>query len=188
MIKASDLARGTVVAINKVPHIVEDLTVQSPSARGAASLYKFRFRNLKTYQKVDQSLKGDDPLQDVDLERRKVQVAYMEQDACTFMDAEDFSQFTLRFDAIPEQRPYLTEDLEGILALFSDGQLITIELPPSVDLPITECSPSMRGASVTARTKAATLSTGLIVQVPEYLDQGTLIRVDTRTGKFVCRA
>ncbi|NQT92710.1 MAG: translation elongation factor EF-P, partial [Lentisphaerae bacterium] len=83
---------------------------------------------------------------------------------------------------------YISEDVEGTKALLSDGKVLGIELPPTVELNIEQCDPSMRGASATARTKPATLTTGLVIQVPEYVAPGEKVRVDTRTGKFLGRS
>lgn len=186
--RACDLKNGSVVDIDGIPHIVEQLQVQTPSARGGATLYKVRFRNVRTKQKVDRVFKGDDPLKDTVFERRQVQYLYKEPGLYTFMDAADYSQFTLSEDEIENEIPYLVDGLEGITALIANDQVIGIEVPPTVELTVTECDPSIRGASVTARTKPATLETGHVVQVPEYLSPGELIKVDTRTGKFLSRA
>lgn len=188
MPKASELKRGSIVALSGTPHVVEDLSIQTPSARGGASLYKLRFRNLVTKQKEDRTFKGDEMLADAPFEKREVQFSYAQQGQYSFMDLEDYNEFTLSAEAIEDQVPYLTPDLESITALISEGRVLAIELPPVVELPVTECGPSMKGASATARTKPATLSTGLVVQVPEYLAAGEVIRVDTRTGKFLSRA
>ena len=80
------------------------------------------------------------------------------------------------------------EGIEGVQALIADGVLLGLELPTTVELEITECAPSMKAASSSARTKPATLSTGLIVQVPEYLAAGEVIKVNTETGAFMSRA
>mgnify|MGYP006289766895 CR=1 FL=1 len=188
MPKASDLKRGSIVELNGAPHVVEDLQIQTPSARGGASLYKLRFRDLVSRSKEDRTLKGDDMLGDVDVEKREVQFSYVQQDRYTFMDLTDYNEYTLAADDLGDQAAYLGEDMEGITALVSEGRLLAIELPPVVALPIAQCDPSIRGASATARTKPATLSTGLVVQVPEYLEPDETIRVDTRTGKFLSRA
>jgi elongation factor P len=188
MAKAAELKRGSIVAIGGAPHIVEELQVQTPSARGSASLYKVRFRNLATKQKVDRSLKGDDSFPNVDFERREIQFLYVQQDTYTFMDLEDFSQFDLLREDVESEIPYLTDGMEGIFSLKADGRIVGIDLPPTVELPIVECDPPLRGASVTSRTKPAKLSTGLVVQVPEYMEIGTVVRVDTRSGKFLSRA
>jgi elongation factor P len=187
MIKAGDLTKNSVVEINGDPHVVEQLRTQSPSARGASTLYKVRFRNVRTRAKLDQTFKGDDPLQPSDFDTRLVAFSFREGDRFTFMDLEDYSQFELMADEIEEAVPYLVDGMENIKALIQGGKVLGIQLPDTVELQITECAPSMRGASVTARTKAATLETGLVIQVPEYMEQDERVRVDTRTAEFVQR-
>jgi elongation factor P len=188
MIKACDLEKNSVVSINGDPHVVEQIRVQTPSARGAATLYKVRFRNVRTRSKLDQTFKGDDALQDTEFDTRTVSFSYREGDHFVFMDLDDYSQIELNADEIEDAIPFLTDGLEGIKALVQGEKVLCIQLPDSVELEIAETAPSMRGASVTARTKAATLETGLVVQVPEYIEQGERIRVDTRTSQFIQRA
>lgn len=188
MAKACDLKKGNLIGINGLPHVVEDLKVSTPSARGAASIYRFRFRNLVSKAKQDVSCKGDESFADIDFERRPVQYLYKESDLYTFMDAEDFSQFSLPAEAIESQLPYLVEDMEGLFALMSDGKVLTVEVPQKVELKVVACDPVMKGATVTARSKPATCQTGLIVQVPEYLEAGETITVDTATGTYLSRA
>jgi elongation factor P len=187
MIKACDLKRGSLVGINNMPHVVEDLKVSTPSARGAASIYRFRFRNLVTKTKQDVSCKGEEPFDEIDFERRPVQFLYREADMYTFMDTEDFSQFSLPLDAIEDQVQYLVEDMEDIFALIADGKVMTIEMPQKVELKVTSCEPVMKGATAASRSKPATCQTGLVVHVPEYLEAGETIVVDTATGEFVSR-
>jgi len=188
MLKACDLKKGSLVGLCGLPHVLESLSVTTPSARGAASIYHFRFRNLVTKAKQDVSCKGEEPFDDIDFERRPVQYLYREADLHTFMDTEDFSQFTLPATAIEEQLDYLVEDMEGLFALISDGKVLTIEVPQKVVLTIASCDPVMKGASVTARSKPAKCQTGLVVQVPEYLEAGEAIIVDTATGTYLSRA
>lgn len=188
MLKACDLKKGSLVGINGLPHVLENLSVSTPSARGAASIYHFRFRNLITKAKQDVSCKGDEPFADIDFERRPIQYLYKEVDLYTFMDTEDYSQFTLQQDAIEEQLAFIVEDMEGLFALVSDGKVLTIEVPQKVVLKIESCDPVMKGASVTARTKPAKCQTGLVVQVPEYLETGESILVDTATSTYLSRA
>jgi elongation factor P len=188
MVRASDLKKTSVARIDGEPHIVETIVVQTPAARGAGTLYKIRFRNLATKRKTDLVFKGDDVLQEADFERHPVQILYGDAESFTFMDLGDYSQFTLSKDEIADEWPYLSEGLEGAIAMISEGRMIGLELPLQITLMITETSPVAKGGSATARTKPATLSTGLIVQVPEYIANGEIIRVDTRTGLFVSKA
>ncbi len=188
MVKACDLKRGNLVGINGMPHVVEELKVSTPSARGAASIYRFRFRNLVSKAKQDVSCKGDESFAEIDFERRPVQYLYRDADSYTFMDTEDFSQFSLPQDTVEEQARFLVEDMEGIFALLSDGKILTIEMPQKVELKVTSCEPVMKGATAASRSKPATCQTGLIVHVPEYLEAGESIIVDTATGEFLSRA
>jgi elongation factor P len=186
--KASELKRGMVVAVDGAPYIVREVQVKTPSSRSGNTLYRVLFRNVVTRQKLDQTYRGDEPLPEVSFERRPVQLIYREADACTFMDLEDFQQYTLDAEALEAELPYLTEGLEGVHALVSDGALLGIELPATVELEVVDCAPAMKGASASARTKPATLSTGLVVQVPEYIAPGERLRVNTATGEFSARA
>lgn len=185
---ARELKKGQIVSINDQYYIVRQLEAKSPSARGAQTLYKVRFSAVPGGQKLEQTFTGDDLLPHVDLQRRPVTLLYRDGNECTFMDAEDFSQYLINASTIEEQLLYISDGLEGLTALLVDGQLLALELPASVALNIIETSPGIKGASAAARTKPARLSTGLEVQVPEYLSTGETIKVNTETGKFMCRA
>ncbi len=188
MPKANELKRGMIVEINDVPHTVKQVDSRSPSSRGASTLYKIRFTNLKTGQKLDQSLKGDDFFKEADCIRVQVQYSYHDGESYVFMNLEDFSQYNLNDEDLEGQKDYLLEGLEGITAMIMDGQILGIELPAAVSLEIIETAPGIKGSSATARTKSAILPTGLDVQVPEYLEQGEIIKINTITGKFMSRA
>lgn len=188
MPKACDLKRGVIVEINGAPHAVKQVEAKSPSSRGASTLYKIRFTNLQTGQKLDDSFKGDDFLKEIDCVRTQVQYSYLDGDIFTFMDMEDYSQYGLNREDIEDQIGYLTEGMEGITALLVDGNILGIELPQSVSLTIVDTTPGIKGSTATGRTKPAMLATGLEIQVPEYLENDQLIKVNTTTGKFISRA
>jgi elongation factor P len=186
--KASELKKGMVVEVGGIPHIVKQIEVRNPSSRGASTLYKVRFNNLKTGQKLDESLKGDDFLKEADYARAKVQFSYIDGENYVFMNVEDYSQYSLPGEDLEGQVGYLTEGLEGIVALLVDDEVIGIELPSSVVMSIIETSPAIKGATASARTKTARLTTGIEIQVPEYLEMDELVKVNTETGKFMSRA
>ncbi|MGZ8200647.1 MAG: elongation factor P-like protein EfpL [Methylosarcina sp.] len=188
MAKASDLKRGMIVEINSIPHVVKQIEVRSPSSRGASTLYKIRFNNMKTGQKLDETLKGDDFFKDADCVRAKVQYSYQDGDNYIFMNLDDYSQYSLNSEDLEGKIEYLTEGLEGIVALLIDDAILGIELPSSVILSIVETAPAIKGATATGRTKTARLQTGVEVQVPEYLETGELVKINTETGKFMSRA
>ncbi len=186
--QAKEIKPGSVVNFEGAPVIIEGMTVQTPSARGAATLYKFRGRNLVTRQKTDITLKGTESLDGADFSRRSVSLMYTDATHMHLMDQTDFNQYSLPLEDVERERMYVTESLEGLLALIYEDECVGIQLPTTVELTATQCDPAIRGNSATSRTKPATLETGLIVQVPEYLKQGERIKVDTRTGTFLSRA
>lgn len=188
MPKASELKRGDVVQLDGTPHSVKHLDAKSPSARGASTLYKIRFHNLVTGQKRDESLKGDDFLSEADCEKVQVQFSYIDADQYVFMNTTDFSQYLLSTDALQDQLEYLIDGLDGITALIVEGNIVAIDLPQSIVTEVVETAPGIKGASASARTKPATLSTGLIIQVPEYIEQGESVKVNTTNAKFMSRA
>ena len=186
--KASDLKKGQVLDIDGRNILVKDLDVQSPSSRSGSTLYKVRGVDIVNKQKYENRFKGDDTIQTVDFGRRAVQYLFQDADGCTFMDKESFEQYTLSREVLEEELLYLSEELDGIMALIADGTILGITLPSTVVLEITDTAPGMKAASASSRTKPATLSTGLVVQVPEYLTSGELIKVNSSSGEYISRA
>lgn len=185
---AKEIKTGSVVNYEGSPVIIESISVQTPSARGAATLYKFRGRNLVTKQKTDIALKGSESLEDADFGRRSVQLMYTDATHVHLLDQTDFNQYSLAIEDAKDELQYVREGLEGMLALIYNDECVGIQLPTAVELTITQCDPAVRGNSATSRTKPATLETGLVVQVPEYLKEGETIKVDTRNGEFLSRS
>jgi elongation factor P len=186
--KANELKRGMVFDNEGHNIIVKHVQVQSPSSRSGNTLYKVRGQDVATGQKFERNFKGEEQLTPVDIARRAVQLLYRDADGCTFMDGESYEQYTLPDAAVEYELPFLTDGLEGIVALISESRLLAIELPAAVALVIEETAPAMKAASSSARTKPATMSTGLVIQVPEYLTPGETIRVNTETREFISRA
>jgi elongation factor P len=185
---AKEIKPGAVVNYDGAPVLIETVTVQTPSARGAATLYKYRGRNLVTRQKTDIMLKGTESLDQADFERRSVKLMYTDPTQMHLLDQETYNQYSIELGDVQEQLPYVTEQLEGMLALIYNDECIGIQVPTTVELLVTQCDPGVKGDSATKRTKPATLETGLIVQVPEYLATGERIKVDSRTGDYISRA
>lgn len=186
--KASEFKKGIVIEADGANIFINEVQVQTASSRSGNTLYKVRGRNVVTRQKYQASYKGDEVVQTVDFERRAVQFLFEDTDGCTFMDGDTYEQYSFSRDAIEDERPYLTDGLEGIYALVVDGTPVGIELPATVIQQIVECAPAMKGASASARNKPATTNTGLVVLVPEYLAQGETIKINTLTGDFMSRA
>ncbi len=186
--KANEIKKGMVFQLDGKNILVKHVQVQSPSSRSGSTLYKVRGQDLVSRQKFERSFKGDEMVEPVDMVRRAVQMLYRDGDGCTFMDVESYEQYTLSDEVLEEELDFLTDGMEGLSALIADGAVLAIELPATVTLEITDCAPGMKAASSSARTKPATLTTGLVVQVPEYLTPGEVIKINTETREFISRA
>ena len=104
------------------------------------------------------------------------------------MDAETYEMYNIAKEDVEEEMNYIKDGLEGLFALIYEDRCVAINLPVAVELLVTKCDPAARGNSATSREKPATVETGLVVMVPEYLEEGEMIKIDTRTGQFLGRA
>src|SRR4029079_79104 len=114
VVPAKDFKRRMVVEIDGAPHMIEQIQVQTPSARGAATLYKIKARNLKTKARVEKSYRGTDALNESSFERRPIQFLYRDADGFHFMDAADYNQFSIPLDELDDQVPFMTENMDGV--------------------------------------------------------------------------
>lgn len=188
MPKAPDIKPGHIIELDATQYIVRKVDVHSPSARGAATLYKMTLNELITKRKREEAFKGDDLLTLADAQTRSVQYLFADGDMHTFMDNEDYSQHMLSADDLGEQLPWLNDSVQGLTGLLVNDVLVAIELPQSVVLTIEETAPAIKGASASARTKPAVLTGGITIQVPEYIAEGERVKVNTESKKFMSRA
>ncbi len=178
---------GSIIEVNGSPCIVESVEKHTPSARGAATIYKIRCRNLIDQTKADLSCKGEDSYPEPDFRKVEVQFLYKEGDSYVFMDLESYDQFSLDQAAVGDNKYYLVENMEGIQALILGERIVGVRMPDVVEQKLVECDPAIKGQSATNRGKPARTETGLVVQVPEYMESGETIKIETGTGKFLGR-
>ena len=138
--------------------------------------------------KVSASFDGDDDLREVDMSRRQATYSYRDGEAFVFMDDEDYTPYTLDADAIGEAAGYIVDDLAGIHVQLIDETPVAVQLPQSVAIEVVETPPELKGGTATKRPKPARLSTGIEIQVPEYIASGEKVWVNTTTGEFGGRA
>ena len=188
MPKASEIKKNAAIEHNGKVYLVKDINKLTPSGRAGASLYRMRLYEVSTGVKADESFKADEMINTAEFYRKKVMFSYNDGDEYVFMDNEDFTPYSLDKDTISDELLFITEETEGLQILIVDDKPVGVELPASVDLVITETDPSIKGASASARTKPAVLSTGLTVQVPEYISIGEKIKINTAEQKFTSRA
>jgi elongation factor P len=185
---ANEIKKGMVFRVDNQIILVKHVQVQSPSSRSGSTLYKVRGSNIVSRLKYERSFKGDESVESVDFMRRSVSLLFRDADGCTFMDAESYEQYVVAETLIADELPFILDGLEGMSALIVDDTMVGLELPSTVLLKIVDCAPGIKGASASARNKPATLATGLVVQVPEYLSPGETIKVNTDNGEYISRA
>ncbi|ORT48665.1 elongation factor P [Vibrio sp. qd031] len=188
MPKASEIKKSAAIEHNGKVYFVKEISKLTPSGRAGASLYRMRMYDVATGAKADESFKADEIISLADVSRRNAMFSYVDGDEYVFMDNEDYTPYNFNKDAIEEELQFVTEETQGLQVVLVDDSPVALELPATVELVIEETDPSIKGASASARTKPAILSTGLTVQVPEYIASGDKIKINTVEAKFMGRA
>ena len=180
-----DLRKGMAIELDGEPYLVVDYERSKMQQR--APTMRIRFREIRSGRTLDRSFSGYDvKLTPADVERRTAQYIYDEDNLCYFMDTDNYEQFPLSKDQIADELNYLKEEMTVDLVFFQDVP-IAIELPITVDLRVADSPPGLRGDTATGATKPATLETGLLIQVPLFVNEGETVKVDTRSGSYLSR-
>ncbi|GIW80018.1 MAG: elongation factor P [Gemmatales bacterium] len=151
------------------------------------AILQLKLKNLKTGAITVNRVRPQDKVEQAYLDRREMEYIYQDGDGYVFMDSETYDQITLNKEWIGDQMLYMKEGNKAHVVFF-EGKPISLELPPSVDLTVTETEPSVKGATAAAQYKPATLETGLKITVPPFIEVGEVVSVDTRTGEYLSRA
>jgi len=185
MIDVNDLRKGVTFEHDGMLFRVLEYSHNKPG-RGNATI-RIKARNLRTGATLEKTFQSGDRVQDVRLDYHNVQYLYTDGELYHFMDNETFDQPAVKSDLVGEYAGYLQGGMEVKLT-FYDGEAIDIELPTSVDLKVVSAEASVRGDTATGVVKKVKTETGLEVQVPNFVNEGDTIRVDTRTGAYLTRA
>jgi elongation factor P len=185
MISVTDLRNGTKVELDGGLWECLDYQHQKIGRGGAKVVAKFR--SLETGSIVERTFNSGEKLQDVFIDYRTMQFLYADGDTFTFMDTETFEQPTLDRRQIGPAARFLKQNIEVTVDYFQ-GRALKVTLPNVVELTIHQTDPGVRGDTVSGGSKPATVETGAVVAVPLFLEKGTVIRVDTRTGEYLGRA
>lgn len=185
MYEITDLKPGRAIQMDGIPYII----LESKFGRKSQSKANMqcKLRNLKSGAVVAQNFQGSEKIEPADVGYRHCQYLYGDGGSFTFMDLSTYDQFTLGSAMLGEVVQYLTEGLE-VDALVFEERAIGIQLPPTVDLKVIETPPGVKGDTAQGGTKPATLSSGLTIQVPLFINEGELVRVNTETGMYRERA
>lgn len=185
MIFSNDLRPGNKIELDGTPFLVVEYQHHKPGKGGA--MVRTKLRNLRTGALIDRTFRPDEKLSPASLEERQAQFLYRQGETHIFMDVNTYEQFAVTETQLGEAGAYLKEEME-VTILFYREEVIAVDLPIAVELTVAETDPGVRGDTASGGSKPAKLETGAVVQVPLFIDVGTRIRVDTRTGTYIARA
>ena len=185
MITASDFRKGMTFDINGEPHVVLDFQHVKPG-KGAAFV-RTKYRNILTGATREEAFSPSDKFEQAHIETKKMQYLYNDGELYYFMDPENYDQVPLSFDLVEDAIKYIKENDE-VTVKFYQGNAFTVEAPNFVDLVVVETEPGVKGNTATNVTKAATVETGAVIQVPIFIEEGERIQIDTRTGEYLGRS
>lgn len=185
MYSTSDFRKGLKVKFKGDPYIIIDFQHVKPGKGGA--FVRTKLKNLVTGRVLDETFRSGEKLEQPDLEEKDVQYLYFDsKDGYVFMDKGTYEQLHLSEDQVGDNKNYLLENMDIYISLYQ-GKPISLDFPTTVNLVVTQSEPGVKGDTATGATKAATLSTGLVVQVPLFINEGDILKIDTRTGEYIER-
>ncbi|MDR1045243.1 MAG: elongation factor P [Candidatus Adiutrix sp.] len=186
MYSTSDFRRGLKIVFKNEPWIIVDFQHVKPGKGGA--FVRTKMKNLVSGRVLEETFRSGEKMDRPDLEEKNVQYLYRDpKDGYVFMDEGSYEQIHLTEDQVGDSRYYLLENMSLMLNLYQ-GRPIGLDFPTTVTLEVVKSDPGLRGDTASGATKPATLSTGLVVQVPLFINQGDLLKIDTRTGEYLERA
>lgn len=184
MISASDLRKGTTFEQDGQVFTVIDFLHVKPG-KGAAFV-RTKLRNVISGGVTDRTFNPTEKLQEAVIERKEMQYLYSDGELYYFMDQETFEQIPLNHEKVEDAIKFLKENMFAVIKFYK-GDAFSVEAPNFVELLITECEPSIKGNTATAAMKSAVVETGASVNVPMFVEEGNVIRIDTRTGEYMER-
>ncbi len=185
MLPANDLRNGHVIELEGSTVVVLNYHHQKTGRGGA--VIKVKIKDIKTGAITEYTCRPGDKFKEANVDKKKALYQYDDGDSYYFMENDTFDQVAIPADQMEEEAKYLVENTEVFIE-FLDGNPIAVELPKSVVLEVADTTPGIRNATATSSLKPATLVTGAKVNVPEFINSGEKIKVDTRTGEYLERA
>jgi elongation factor P len=184
-LQATRMKKGMLIKMDGELYRVLDVKHVTPgNLRG---FVRVNLRNIRSGTLADNRFRSDDTVEREVLDERQMQYLYQDGDDFYFMDTSSFEQIHLSSEALGDSVNYIKPEMT-IQVEFYGSDPVGIELPQTVDLKVTETAPGIKGATASAQVKPATLETGLVVQVPPFVNEGDMIRVSTETGEYLSRA
>lgn len=185
MVYASDFRKGITFEINGEPHVVLDFQHVKPG-KGAAFV-RTKYKNILTGATREEAFNPNDKFPKAHIETKQMQYLYSDGELYHFMDQETYDQVPLMADQVEDAILYLRENDLATIKFYKDNAFL-VEPPNFVNLKVVEAEPGVKGDTATNVTKAATVETGAVIQVPVFIEVGETIQIDTRTGEYLGRA
>ncbi len=185
VIDTSEFRKGMKIEIDGEPFEIIDFQHVKPG-KGSAFV-RTSIRSLISGRTLQPTMKSGDKVDRPDIEEREMEFLYQQGDEFHFMDQKNFEQTYIDAKALGESRNFLKENIKASI-LFYNGKAIGVTLPNSVDLKVTKCDPGVRGDTVSGATKPAQLETGYTINVPLFINEGDVLKIDTRDGKYLTRS
>ena len=182
---ANDIRKGNVIKFNGEPHLVMETQHRTPG--NLRAFVQIKMRNLRYGKSLDQRFASTDTLEVMPTDKRQLEFSYADRDTFAFIDPESFEQIELSAETLGDVKNYLTAGGK-VDILFVDDKPLTVEIPSTVALKVTESAEGIKGDTASNVQKPATLETGLVVQVPLFIKAGDMIKVSTADGTYLGRA
>ncbi len=184
-VSTNDLKNGmTLLLENNLVQVVEFQHVKP--GKGHAFV-RSKLKNVRSGAVVEKTFRAGESVERVNIDKRNMQYLYADGDGFVFMDSETYDQLAVTSETLGDAANYITDNSQVVLLMYG-SEIVGCDLPASVELDITETEPGIQGDRVSGATKPATLVTGLVVQVPLFIEQGERVKVDTRSGSYISRA
>jgi len=184
MYSCSDLKKGLKLLIDGEPHVIVNYDFTKPG-KGQA-LYKCKLRNMITGSLFDRTYRSGESFEPASLEERDMQYLYQDDSGHVFMDKKSYEQVILTEETLGDDKFFLIDNMDVEILMYGE-RAIGISLPNFVNLRVTQSDPWVKGDTAAGNNKPATVETGYALQVPSFVEEGTLIQIDTRTGSYVTR-
>ena len=182
-VSTAEFKKGLKIQFDGEPYSIVDFQHVKPGKGGA--FVRTKLKHMRLGRVIDNTFRAGEKVALVDFEEKRMQYLYRD-DRYHFMDLDTYDQISLSAEEVGDARDFLKENTE-VEILFIDGSAVTVELPNFIELQIAKTDPGIRGDTASGGSKPATLETGAVVQVPLFLNQGDVVKVDTRSGDYLGR-
>jgi elongation factor P len=183
-VDTSQFRNGLKIEIDGEPYTMTYFQHVKPGKGGA--FVRTKIKNLRTGRVLDKTFRSGEKVDEAEVEDKRMQFLYMDGEQLVFMDTETYDQIPFSAEQVGDARKYMLENIE-VDVIFWKGKPINIELPSFIEAVVSQTDPGIKGDTASGATKPATIETGATIQVPLFIKEGEVIRVDTRSGEYVER-